>query len=151
MLLRNLDISIGACNGTRLIIKALSKHIITATIMTGDHTGTMIFIPQLNMTTSNDLYAFKLTRRQFPVRMAFAMTISKSQGQTFKKVGVYFSQPQFGHGSVYVSLSRVGAMEDISVFIENTDDPAHCMKTPEGTFTKNVVYKEIFEETLYDT
>jgi len=151
ILLRNLDISIGACNGTRLIIKALSKHIITATIMTGEHTGTTIFIPRLNMTTSNDLYAFELTRRQFPVRMAFAMTISKSQGQTFKKVGIYFPEPPFGHGQLYVSLSRVGAMEDISVFIENTDNPAHCMNTPEGTFVKNVVYKEIFQETLYDS
>ena len=34
--------------------------------------------------------------RQFPVRVAFAMTINKAQGQTLQRVGVYLPQPCFG-------------------------------------------------------
>ncbi len=32
---------------------------------------------------------FKLKRRQFPVRLAFAMTINKAQGQTMQRMGLF--------------------------------------------------------------
>jgi ATP-dependent exoDNAse (exonuclease V) alpha subunit len=47
--------------------------------------------------TDSDL-PFKLKRLQFPVLLAFAMTIDKSQGQTLKKVGIYLPKPVFSHG-----------------------------------------------------
>ena len=36
-----------------------------------------------------------LKRLQFPVLLAFAMTINKSQGQTFDRVGIYLPEPVF--------------------------------------------------------
>ncbi|KHJ88754.1 hypothetical protein OESDEN_11449 [Oesophagostomum dentatum] len=47
-------------------------------------------------------YVLKL---KFPVRLSFYMTINKSQGQTFDKVGVILRTPSFAHGSTYVALS----------------------------------------------
>jgi ATP-dependent exoDNAse (exonuclease V) alpha subunit len=41
---------------------------------------------------------FTLRRHQFPVRLAFAMTINKAQGQTLKMVGIFLPKPVFTHG-----------------------------------------------------
>ena len=46
-------------------------------------------------------------RRQFPVRLAFAMTINKAQGQSFDRVGLLLHRDVFSHGQLYVALSRV--------------------------------------------
>ena len=45
-------------------------------------------------------------RSQFPVRPAWAMTINKSQGQSFDKVVGWLSRPVFAHGQLYVLVSR---------------------------------------------
>ncbi len=44
--------------------------------------------------------------KQFPVKLAWAITIHKSQGQTMKRVVVDLGRGAFAHGQVYVALSR---------------------------------------------
>ena len=44
--------------------------------------------------------------RQYPVRLAFAVTIHKSQGKTFERVVVDVGRGTFAHGQMYVALSR---------------------------------------------
>ncbi len=44
--------------------------------------------------------------QQFPLRLAWAVTIHKSQGMTFPKVKVNFTKPTFAHGQAYVAFSR---------------------------------------------
>jgi len=144
MLLRNLNARIGACNGTRLIINELSDLLITATIITGTHAGTMIDIPRIAMSPSDKGHDIQFTRRQFPVRLAFAFTINKAQGQTLKKAGVYLPRPVFTHGQLYVAISRVGHPKNLCVYIVNTGNPAHCNDKEQGAYTSNIVYKEVF-------
>mgnify|MGYP000873897071 FL=1 len=44
--------------------------------------------------------------RQYPVRLAFAVTIHKSQGKTFENVLIDIGRGTFAHGQMYVALSR---------------------------------------------
>jgi ATP-dependent DNA helicase PIF1 len=105
LLLRNLNQSIGLCNGTRLIVKRLGQRVIEAEIITGNNVGKRVFIPRIIMSPSGTDWPFVLRRRQFPVRVAFAITINKSQDHTFNIVGVYLPSSVYSHGQLYVVIS----------------------------------------------
>ncbi|XP_063918640.1 uncharacterized protein LOC135134004 [Zophobas morio] len=79
MLLRNLN-SPKFCNGTRLQITAFHRNVVEATIITGCAQGENVFIPRLPLIPSE--YPFEFKRLQFPLKVCFAMTINKAQGQT---------------------------------------------------------------------
>ena len=51
--------------------------------------------------------------KQFPIRLAWALTIHKSQGQTFDKVFINFGRGTFAHGQAYVALSRCRTLEGV--------------------------------------
>ncbi|KAL4581000.1 hypothetical protein LXL04_017206 [Taraxacum kok-saghyz] len=81
ILLRNIDPGNGLCNGTRLICRSFQPHVIDAEIAVGQHAGKMMFLPRIPLSPSDDdMFPFKLRRKQFPVRLCFAMTINKAQG-----------------------------------------------------------------------
>jgi len=98
LLLRNLNQSIGLCNGMRLIVKRLGQRVIEVEIITGNNVGKHVFIPCIIMSPSGTDWPFVLHRRQFPVQVAFAITVNKSRGQTFNNVGLYLSSPVYSHG-----------------------------------------------------
>jgi len=52
---------------------------------------------------------------QFPLRLAWAVTIHKSQGKTFDKVIIDIGNGAFAHGQVYVALSRCTSLEGITL------------------------------------
>lgn len=52
---------------------------------------------------------------QFPLKLAWATTIHKSQGQTFDKVSIDLDTGSFAHGQTYVALSRAKSLEGISL------------------------------------
>ena len=113
MLLRNLDAP-RLCNGTRLCVKCLKPHVIEATILTGSAKGEDIFIPRIPL--QSDDMAFKFTRLQFPVRLAFAMSINKAQGQSIKVAGIHLGTSCFSHGQLYVACSRVVTGKNLYIF-----------------------------------
>ena len=129
MLLRNLDPP-KLCNGTRLTIKKLMPRVLEATVMTGRAKGEHVFIPRIPLIPSDMAFDFK--RLQFPVRLSFAMSINKAQGQSLKVVGLNLSDSVFSHGQLYVGCSRIGNPESLFIF------------TPEVK-TKNVVYYEALQ------
>ncbi|UYV67510.1 hypothetical protein LAZ67_5001019 [Cordylochernes scorpioides] len=85
MLLRNLNTKKGLCNGTRLIVTNMLPNVIAAKVITGSAAGDDVFIPRIDLCPSEIKLPFRLKRRQFPIKLAFAMTINKSQGQSSKK------------------------------------------------------------------
>ena len=82
MLLRNFDTTMGHCNGSRYILLNIRRHVLLAELITGIHTGTQLLIPRIPIRPSENRFHFTLTRKQFPVRPCFAMTVNKSQGQS---------------------------------------------------------------------
>lgn len=124
ILLRNLNPP-RLCNGTRLAVKRMMNNVIEATIFNGSFRGEDVLIPRIPMIPTDMPFEFK--RLQFPIRLAFAMTINKAQGQTLQVCGINLENPCFSHGQLYVACSRVGKPSNLFIY------------APDGR-TKNVVY-----------
>lgn len=124
IMLRNLNHP-KLCNGTRLSVKKLMNNVIQATIIKGKFKGEEVLIQRIPIIPSDLPFQFK--RIQFPDRLAFAMTINKSQGQSLEVCGIDLEFPCFSHGQLYVACSRVGKPSSLFVF------------APENK-TKNIVH-----------
>ena len=137
MMLRNLDQYNGLCNGTRMVVSRLGHRVLEAQLLTGTHVGDRVLIPRIQLSPTDSIHPFTFRRRQYPIRLCYAMTINKSQGQSLKQVALYLPRPVFSHGQLYVALSRVTTPEGLKIL----DDS-------EGTTRKdvvtNIVYREIF-------
>jgi ATP-dependent exoDNAse (exonuclease V) alpha subunit len=135
MLLRNLDATKGLCNGTRLRVMEIRRKVLKCRIMSSDirFGGKIVFIPRITLSPTAEDMPIPLRRRQFPVRLAFAMTMNKSQGQSVKTIGLDLRTPVFSHGQLYVGLSRCTSGNRLKVLLKSVD----------GGRTVNVVYNEI--------
>ncbi|KAF6139056.1 hypothetical protein GIB67_010782, partial [Kingdonia uniflora] len=133
ILLRNLAPKDVLCNGTRLIVVRCSPRLIEAKILTGCKAGNLVFIPRITLTPTSNELPFSMTRRQFPLRLALAMTINKSQGQSVKFVGIDLTTSIFSHGQLYVALSRCTSPKRISILLPPDD----------ANTTMNVVYPDV--------
>ena len=79
--------------------------------------------------------SFVLIRRQFPLKLSFAMSINKSQGQSFNSFGLYLPQHSkiFGHGQLYVALSQCRSKDGLKIYLSKKDRTI-----------SNIVYQEVF-------
>ena len=65
-----------------------------------------MLIPRIRLSPNAETLPVPLKRLQFPVRLAFAMTINKSQEQLVEHVGINLQTSVFSHGQLYVAFSR---------------------------------------------
>jgi ATP-dependent DNA helicase PIF1 len=77
-------------------------NIIEATILTGSAKGENVFIPRIPLIPSDTPFDFK--RLQYPVRLSFAMTINKAQGQSLSVAGINLESSCFSHGQPALEL-----------------------------------------------
>lgn len=110
-------------------MKFLRNNVIVAIVLTGPAVGQTVLIPRIPMIPTDLPFSFK--RIQFPVKVSFAVTINKAQGQTFKQVGIDLREYCFSHGQLYVALSRSGCGKNQYILI------------PHENMTKNIVYAEV--------
>jgi hypothetical protein len=131
---------------TRVRITGISHRLVRVTTL--DEVGARSaalprFVFKIKVTYGKSFY---LTRRQFPLRLAYSLTINRSQGQTLDRVVVDLTRHCFMHGHLNVALSRIRQASNIAVHISEHDyDEQNQM-----VITTNVVYPEIVD-ALYHT
>jgi ATP-dependent exoDNAse (exonuclease V) alpha subunit len=116
----------------------MSGRVLEAEILGGEYSGNVVFIPRIKLTPSGSTtdFSFILSRLQFPVRLAFAISINKAQGQSIKYVGIDLRTPVFSHGQLYVALSRATSRNRVAVLLSQRN---------RDNRTLNVVYPQIFQ------
>ncbi|KAL3073744.1 hypothetical protein niasHS_015486 [Heterodera schachtii] len=135
MLIRNLDVTQGLCNGTRLQVMKMAEDSIFCRILTGPRAdaGHVIVLPRVQFEYGRGRHhrGLRFRRLQFP-----------AQGQTLHRMALVLNGRQcFSHGQVYVAMSRVTQMDGIRVFAP------YCQSGDVGdTYINNVVYNELLED-----
>ena len=143
MLLRNLDPQRGLCNGIRLIVKRIGQYVLEAVVMKDQNNGheQIEFIPRITLTTLEDDYPFTLSRKQFPTKLSFAMTINKSQDQSLTNVGIDLCSPLFTHGQLYVAFSRSTDLQGIHVLL--TEAHSDQQYSSSNNTTDNIIFPKL--------
>ena len=117
-------------------------NLIQCEIATGISKGDTILLPRISLRAPESSgYPFQFQRMQFPIKLCFAMTVNKSQGQTLQEVGIYIRQPCFSHGQLYVAFSRARKASKIWVVDENSQND--CSQPPRTT---NVVSYDLLKK-----
>ena len=151
MLLWNLAPRRGLCNGTRLLVKSISKHIFFCTYLGPSRAGPeapadgIILLPYIYCQSAENISFIDFDRKQFPVYVCFAITINKSQDQSLKRVGIYLNSGVFSHSQLYVALSRTTNPDNLwiadDVTGKGTDDSDRILL---NGHIKNIIYDEVF-------
>ncbi|XP_055924675.1 uncharacterized protein LOC129956759 [Argiope bruennichi] len=115
MMLRNLS-KPKLCNVTRLVIHA--------TILKGKFKDEEVLIPRILMIPSDMPLEFK--RIQFPIRVAFAMTINKSQSKS-SSYCLNLENSCFSDGQLHVASSRVGKLSALIVLAPDNKTKKCCI------------------------
>jgi ATP-dependent exoDNAse (exonuclease V) alpha subunit len=79
------------------------------------------YYPERNRIESEVMGSFT----QYPLRLAWAVTIHKAQGKTFDEVVVDFGRGTFAPGQAYVALSRCTSMDGL--VLRRPLEPRHVL------------------------
>jgi len=109
ILLRNLDLGEELCNGTRIIVLNVRRKVLQYRIISKDRRfrGKVVLIPRIRLSSNTNILFVPLKRLQFLVRLAFAITINKSQGQSVKCVEINLQISVFSHRQLYIAFCQV--------------------------------------------
>jgi len=138
-IMRNLHKKEGLTNNTRVRIVCIRKYTIrVCTINT--KIPRFFEIPRIRFNVTLPWKSYKMCRLQYPLRLAYAMTYNKSQGQELNRCIVDITSPPFCHGHLYVALSRIRNCENIKLFYY---DDSLIDDNDNIPIIRNYVYKEL--------
>ena len=134
MVLRNSHVKQGWVNGTMCEVELCTDDIIfVRNLHTGERKPIFRETQRVPFPGAN----FHLCRQQFPIMLAFAVTVHKIQGSTLPRIAILCSDKYFASGQMYVAVSRVRNLDDL--FLLDFDP---------NTFPSKVKLSEFFEQLL---
>jgi ATP-dependent DNA helicase PIF1 len=99
----------------------------------GSFYGQLRLIPRIKITSTDGELPFIISRRQFPIRLYFTITVNKLQGQSFNFIRVNLYIPVFTHRQLYIILLRVTDIGRLSLLLRQGGDAT----------TTNIIYPEV--------
>lgn len=135
MVMRNLNSDDGLVNGAKVIIVEIRKNII---LVRRPGSQDIMALPRISFKFPIfENSHVNMIRRQFPLQVAYAMSVHKSQGQTIRKCALDLRSGCFAHGQLYVALSRVPSPESLLILSQER-------RVADGQiFAKNIVYRDL--------
>ena len=117
MLTVNLCVDEGLANGSRGVVTEFTENGPVVLFKTGDQVviEPWIFVDDNEDESSSDGEDEKITVKCIPLRLAYALTIHKSQSATLDSAVVSLGASIFEYGQAYTALSRVRDMQSIKV------------------------------------
>ena len=89
----------------------------------------IVLVPRVDFHAQVGRQGINFSRVQFPLRLAYSLTINKSQGQTLSRIGLDLRHDIFAHGQLYVALSRIKNRHSIMCLLPSShiaNDVAHA-------------------------
>ena len=111
ILRRNMDIDAGWVNGTLAVVTALYQNCVVIQKMS--NSSQRIPVPRFRQRIEINGASYSILRHQFPLQLAYAVTVHRIQGLTVQKAIVCLNSRFFASGQAYVALSRVRRLDDI--------------------------------------
>jgi hypothetical protein len=138
IVLRNLSIRDGLQNNARVRITQISRYKIR--VQTIDSNPKSSILPRILFQFKLPfMHSYEISRLQFPLRLAYSLTMNKSQGQTIpNRLLLDLTDQSFTHGHLYVALSRITAFYNIMIFC-NPEDIHN-----DDIVVNNIVYRALF-------
>ena len=106
--------------------REIGRHLITIETLMGHR---RFVLPRIVFRFTLPRSGLIIERRQFPLRLCYAITMNKSQGQTLDKVCVDLREHPFAHGQLYVAASRVRNSNNILVLTQDSHLRDGCALT----------------------
>jgi hypothetical protein len=155
MLMRNLHPR--WTNGKRVVVQYVAEH--SVVVVDAEHWDPVLGadahysseqrfrVPRIDFSWQIGRVGLTVSRRQFPLQLAYAVTFNKAQGKTLDKAVVDVRHEVFAHGQLYTALSRVRTRGDICILCS----PEQIRVLPDGeayTSVTNVVERVKLENTF---
>ncbi len=154
IIMRNLCVDDGITNNTRVLILEINRYRVRCQTL-GDNSRS-VSLPRIKFNFRLPYgRSFMMTRKQFPLRRAYCLSVHKSQGQTLGRVLVDARAGFFAHGQQYVAVSRVTHYRNIAFAVTTEQlysDPPHLSSIAQEVnhdgklLLFNIVYPEAINE-----